>query len=134
MDSLKLKSGHDRRVKRGHPWVYSNEIDVAATPLKGLAPGATVRVVDSAGEIVGHGHANPANLIAVRLLSRHEPIDDALITRRLDRALRWRDRQYPQPHYRWVYGEGDELPGLVVDRYGDACVIETYKWGVKVEL
>ena len=86
MDSLKLKSGHDRRVKRGHPWVYSNEIDVAATPLKGLTPGATVRVVDSAGDLVGHGHASPANLIAVRLLSRDEPageaIDDALIARR----------------------------------------------------
>ncbi len=134
MDSLKLKPGHDRRVKRGHPWVYSNEIDVAATPLKGLTPGATVRVVDSAGEIVGHGHANPANLIAVRLLSRDEPIDDELITRRLERALRWRDRQYPQPYYRWVYGEGDELPGLVIDRYGDACVIQTSTWGMEAAL
>jgi 23S rRNA (cytosine1962-C5)-methyltransferase len=142
MDILKLKSGHDRRVKRGHPWVYSNEIDVAATSLKGVTPGAIVRVVDSGGELVGHGHASPANLIAVRLLSRDEPfggpvgeaIDDTLITRRLERALRWRDRLYTQPHYRWVYGEGDELPGLVVDRYGDACVVQTSTWGMEAAL
>jgi len=138
MDSLKLKSGHDRRVKRGHPWVYSNEIDVAATPLKGLTPGATVRVVDSEGGLIGHGHASPANLIAVRLLSREEAtgeaIDDALLTRRLERALRWREQLYPQPYYRWVYGEGDELPGLVVDRYGDACVVQTSTWGMEAAL
>ena len=138
MDSLKLKPGHDRRVKRGHPWVYSNEIDVAATPLKGLTPGATVRVVDSEGGLIGHGHASPANLIAVRLLSREEAtgeaIDDALLTRRLERALRWREQLYPQPYYRWVYGEGDELPGLVVDRYGDACVVQTSTWGMEAAL
>lgn len=134
MDVLKLKSGHDRRVKRGHPWVYSNEIDVVATPLKGIAPGATARVVDSDGALIGHGHVSPANLIAVRLLSREAEVAGDLIAQRLERALRWRARLYAQPYYRWVYGEGDELPGLVVDRYGEACVVQTATWGMEAAL
>ena len=134
MDSLRLKSGHDRRVKRGHPWVYSNEIDVAATPLKGITPGAMVRVFDSDAALIGHGHASPANLIAVRLLSREAEVPDDLIERRLERALRWRERLYPKPYYRWAYGEGDELPGLVIDRYGDACVVQTATWGMEAAL
>ena len=48
--------------------------------------------------------------------------------------MRWRERLYAQPHYRWVYGEGDELPGLVVDRYGDACVVQTSTWGMEAAL
>jgi 23S rRNA (cytosine1962-C5)-methyltransferase len=134
MDSLKLKSGQDRRIKRGHPWVYSNEIDVAVTPLKGVTPGVTMRVVDSDGALIGHGHVSPGSLIAVRLLSREETLDDELISKRLARALAWRDRLYEQPYYRWVFGEGDELPGLVVDRYGDACVVQTSSWGMEAAL
>ncbi len=134
MDHLKLKAEHERRVKRGHPWVYSNEIDVAATPLKELAPGATVRVVASDEALIGYGHASPANLIAVRLLSREAVVADDLIARHLERALQWRERIYRQPYYRWAYGEGDELPGLVVDRYGDACVVQTSTWGMEAAL
>ncbi len=134
MDTLKLKPAHERRAKRGHPWVYSNEIDVAATPLKDVAPGATVRVLDSDGTLIGHGHASPANLIAVRLLSREPVLADDLIARHLERALRWRERLYRRPYYRWAYGEGDGLPGLVVDRYGDACVIQTSTWGMEAAL
>ena len=137
MDSLKLKSGQDRRIKRGHPWVYSNEIDVAATPLKGVDARRDGARLDSAGDLIGYGHASPASLIAVRLLSRAirgEPSTTTLIARRLARALRWRERLYAQPYYRWVFGEGDELPGLVVDRYGDACVVQTSTWGMEAAL
>jgi 23S rRNA (cytosine1962-C5)-methyltransferase len=134
MDALILKTGHDRRVRRGHPWVYSNEIDVAATPLKALQPGATVRVLDSERGLIGHGHVSPASLIAVRIVSRDETLPDDVLRPRLERALRWRERNFAQPHYRWAYGEGDELPGLVVDRYGDACVVQTSTWGMEAAL
>ena len=134
MDALKLKSGQDRRIRRGHPWVYSNEVDVAATPLKGIAPGAMVRVQGADGSLIGHGHASPSSLIAVRLLSRIETLETELIAQRLARALRWRERVYPQPYYRWVFGDGDGLPGLVVDRYGDACVVQTSTWGMETAL
>jgi 23S rRNA (cytosine1962-C5)-methyltransferase len=134
MESLKLKSGQDRRIKRGHPWVYSNEVDVAATPLKGVTPGAIVRVVDAGGGLIGHGHVSPASLIAVRLLSRSETLEPDLIAARLARALRWRQRVYSQPFYRWVFGDGDGLPGLVVDRYGDSVVVQTSTWGMEAAL
>ena len=134
MDSLILRTGHDRRVRRGHPWVYSNEIDVAATPLKTLTPGATVRVLDSERGLIGHGHVSPASLIAVRIVSRDEQLPDDVLMPRLERALQWRARNYAQPYYRWVYGEGDELPGLVVDRFGDACVVQTSTWGMETAL
>jgi 23S rRNA (cytosine1962-C5)-methyltransferase len=134
MDALILKTGHDRRVRRGHPWVYSNEIDVAATPLKSLQAGATVRVLDSERGLIGHGHVSPASLIAVRIVSRDETLPEDVLLPRLARALRWRERNFAQPHYRWVYGEGDELPGLVVDRYGDACVVQTSTWGMEAAL
>ena len=134
MDTLQLKTGHDRRVRRGHPWVYSNEIDVAATPLKTLTPGATVRVLDAERGLIGHGHVSPASLIAVRIVSRDERLPDDVLLPRLERALKWRERNFAQPHYRWVYGEGDELPGLVVDRFGDACVVQTSTWGMEAAL
>jgi 23S rRNA (cytosine1962-C5)-methyltransferase len=134
MEVLKLKPGQDRRIRRGHPWVYSNEIDVATTPLKGVTPGTTMRVLDSTGALIGYGHVSPASLIAVRLLSRDPVVDKELIAKRLARALRYRERLYAQPYYRWVFGEGDELPGLVVDRYGDACVVQTSSWGMETEL
>jgi len=134
MESLKLKSGQDRRIKRGHPWVYSNEVDVGATPLKGVTPGAMVRVVDAGGALIGHGHASPASLIAVRLVSRGETLEPDLIAQRLARALRWRERVYAQPYYRWAFGDGDGLPGLVVDRYGDSVVVQTSTWGMEAAL
>jgi 23S rRNA (cytosine1962-C5)-methyltransferase len=134
MESLKPKSGQDRRIKRGHPWVYSNEVDVGATPLKGVTPGAMVRVVDAGGGLIGHGHASPASLIAVRLLSRSDTLESDLIAQRLARALRWRERVYAQPFYRWVFGDGDGLPGLVVDRYGDSVVVQTSTWGMEAAL
>jgi 23S rRNA (cytosine1962-C5)-methyltransferase len=131
---LKLKAQQERRVKRGHPWVYSNEIDVAATPLKGVAPGAMVRVVDAHGTTVGCGHANPNALVAVRLLCRNAEPPADLIRERLARALEWRGRMFDAPFYRWVFGDGDGLPGLVIDRYGDACVIQTSSAGMEQEL
>ncbi len=134
MDSLKLRSGQDRRIKRGHPWVFSNEVDVAATPLKGLTPGAMVRVVDAGGALIGFGHGSPSSLIAVRLLCREEVLPDDLLAQRIGRALRFRQRLYSQPFYRWVFGDGDGLPGLVIDRYGEACVIQTVTCGMEAAL
>ena len=131
---LKLKAQQQRRVKRGHPWVYSNEIDVATTPLQSVAPGAMVRVVDAHGATVGCGHANPNALVAVRLLCRDAEPAAELIRQRLARALSWRERVFAAPFYRWVFGDGDGLPGLVVDRYDDACVIQTSSAGMELEL
>lgn len=121
---LRLKRGEDRRLRQGHPWVFSNEIDTAATPLGALVPGARVAIVDHREQPVGWGYANPNTLICARLLGRGEPPADlqAFLRARLAAAATLRDRLGRARHGRLVFGESDELPGLVLDRFGDVVV------------
>lgn len=121
---LRLKRGEDRRLTAGHLWVFSNEIDTEATPLTAFAPGDGVQVINDRGRFLGYAYVNPRSLIAARIVSRDAkyPIGKSLIVHRLQVALSLRRRLYEQPYYRLVHGESDELPGLVVDRYGDVLV------------
>jgi len=121
---LRLKRREERRLKAGHLWVFSNEVDVAVTPLKEFEPGQPVRIEASNGKSVGTGYVNPNSLIAARLVSRdhRHPFSPSLLVHRVKVALSLRERLYPGPHYRLIYGESDGLPGLVVDRYGDILV------------
>ena len=123
---LRLRKDEDRRLRAGHLWVYSNEIDVAATPLRDFQPGQPVSIQASNGKVMGTGYINPNVLLCARLVSRDpaHPLNFSLLTHRLNVALSLRQRLYPKPFYRLVYGEGDGLPGLVVDRYGDLCVAQ----------
>lgn len=121
---LRLRKGEERRLRAGHLWIFSNEIDTAASPLAGFAPGELVQVVSARDQPLGVAYLNPSTLIAARLLSR-EPqaiIDRRWFAERLRAALRLRERLTPTPHYRWVFGESDGLPGLVLDRYGEIVV------------
>lgn len=122
--SLRLRRGEDRRLRAGHLWIFSNEVDTAATPLTALRPGQLVRVLTDRGAVLGTAYVNPATLICARLLTRRPdtPVDAALLERRLRIALALRERLYPSPHYRWCFGESDGLPGLVLDRFGDIVV------------
>lgn len=124
LPTLKLKHGEDRRLRAGHLWVFSNEVDTAATPLSGFEPGSLVQVLDGRGQFVGHGYVNPATLITARIVSRMaaQPVDGRLLMQRLQRARALRERIHPRPYWRWVYGESDGLPGLVLDRFGDVVV------------
>jgi len=123
---LRLRKNEERRLRAGHPWVYSNEVDITATPLRDLAPGQPVVIEASNGKALGTGYVNPHVLLCARLVSRdpEQPFGPALVEQRLRTALSLRERLYPQPFYRLVYGEGDGLPGLIVDRYGDLCVAQ----------
>ena len=122
--SLRLKRGEDRRLRAGHLWVFSNEVDIAATPLVGFAPGSRARVLDHRDQFLGYAYVNPHALICARILSRSpvHPVDQSLLAHRLKVALALRERHYPVPYYRLVFGEADGLPGLVLDRYGDVIV------------
>jgi 23S rRNA (cytosine1962-C5)-methyltransferase len=111
--------------------VYRNEIDQERSRLETIEPGAAVRVCDARGVAIGCGYLSPTSRIAVRLLMRGAELPDDLIERRLASALAWRERLYRLPFYRWVFAEGDGLPGLVVDRYGDACVVQTSTAGME---
>ncbi|QKT02975.1 class I SAM-dependent rRNA methyltransferase [Ectothiorhodospiraceae bacterium 2226] len=121
---LRLKRNEERRLKAGHLWVFSNEVDVQATPLAGLEPGQAVRIEAAGGQPIGMGYVNPRSLICARLMARdvRRALDADLLMHRLQSALALRTRLFSEPCYRLVYGESDALPGLVVDRYGDVLV------------
>ncbi|WP_339732583.1 class I SAM-dependent rRNA methyltransferase [uncultured Pseudomonas sp.] len=126
MPSLRLKANADRRLRAGHLWVYSNEIDVAATPLGAFAPGAQAILEAAGGKPLGVVAMSPNNLICARLLSRDTShvLDKSLLVHRLNVALSLRERLFDQPCYRLVYGDSDLLPGLVVDRFFDILVVQ----------
>ena len=126
METVFLKKGEDRRLRIGHLWVFSNEIDTKRSPLTSFAPGQSVLVADCGGRPLGTGYVNPASLIAVRMVSRRadEALDAALLRRRLSDALALRERMFERPFYRLCHGEGDFLPGLVADRHGDHVVCQ----------
>jgi 23S rRNA (cytosine1962-C5)-methyltransferase len=123
--AIRLLPGGDRRAQSGHPWIYSNEIDMTSAT-KALAPGTIVIAERAQGQAIGVGFFNPRSLIAFRFLSRtpSKQIDEKFVSRRLDRALRLRQRLYDAPYYRLVHAEADGFPGCVIDRYGNHCVIE----------
>ena len=131
--TLFLRKGEERRLLAGHEWVYSNEIDTARSPLRGLEPGQPAELLSQSGRWLAHVDANPHSLIAARVVSRRHPqrLDRTELERRLRAAASWRERLYEAPCYRWVYGESDGLPGLVVDRYGDIAVVQINTAGME---
>ncbi len=124
LPQLVLRRHEDKRIRGGHAWVFSNEVDTSATPLAGIAQGAAVEVLDHKRQFLGYGLFNAHALICARILSRvqGEYIDRALLKSRIANALALREQYCGGVHYRLVYGESDGLPGLVVDRFGDVLV------------
>lgn len=124
---LRLKPREDRRPRAGHLWVYSNEVDTAATPLTALAPGAIVRLNSAEGRFLGYAGVNPHSLIAARILSRDlaHPPDRSLVVHRLKVALALRERLYEDGCYRALFADGDGLPGLIADRYREFVVLQS---------
>jgi len=130
---LRLRKNEDRRLRAGHLWVFSNEIDVERTPLTAFQPGDAVEVQDARGAPLGMAYVNPRSLIAARLVSRDRDarLDRALLKRRLARALSLRELLFDRPFYRLAYGESDGLPGLVADRFGDHVVVQLTTAGME---
>ncbi len=130
---LRLNAHADRRLRVGHLWIYSNEVDVAKTPLKAFTPGELVRVEDARGKSLGIAYLNPNTLLSGRILSSKSDavIDATWFLRRLQSALALRERLYAEPYYRLVYGESDGLPGLIVDRYGDYLSVQITTAGME---
>ena len=122
---VRLAPGRHKRVRAGHPWVYSNEIAMTREA-KGLPPGTIVRLHDSADGPLGAATFNPRPLISARLLTSDPDaaIDGDFLAARLARALGLRERLFDAPYYRLAWSEADGLPGLVLDRYGDTAVAQ----------
>jgi 23S rRNA (cytosine1962-C5)-methyltransferase len=121
---LRLKRNEDRRLNAGHLWVFSNEVDTQQSPLTRFAPGEIVRVLSHNDRALGLAYVNPKSLICARLLQTWKLPDTDWFVARLRLALALRERLYGAPYYRLAFGESDGLPGLVIDRYGDTCVVQ----------
>jgi len=121
---LRLKRNEDRRLHAGHLWIFSNEVDTGQSPLAKFKAGELVRVLAHNDRALGLAYVNPQSLIAARVLETWKTPDVAWLSARMRVALALRERLYPKPYYRLVYGESDGLPGLVIDRYGSACVVQ----------
>ena len=121
MAELRLAPGR-HRASQGCPWIFRGEL------LRHEVPGgAVVRVVDATGRFVGRGIYSDRSQIAVRLMTteRTTPVTVELAQQRLEEAVAWRARLYPdRDSLRLVNSEGDGLPGLVVDRYDTQLVVE----------
>ncbi|MDD4799719.1 MAG: class I SAM-dependent rRNA methyltransferase [Proteiniphilum sp.] len=130
-----LKPKKDESLRRFHPWVFSGAIvPTAVMP----AEGEVVRVLAADGSFLGVGHYQ-AGSISVRILSfRDEPIDRSFYRTALTCAYRLRRQlqlvRSDQNTYRLVHGEGDYLPGLIIDMYGDTAVIQAHSVGMHRDL
>ena len=129
-----LRKNEERRLDAGHLWVYSNEIDNKKTPLKDLQAGTVAALYSQRGQFCGNAYINPHSLICARVFSFREGqmLDQGLVLKRLRAALKLRESLYDFPAYRLVHGEGDLLPGLVVDRYGDYLVVQISTAGLQL--
>lgn len=131
---LRLKPGHVQPVWAGHPWVYAQAVqDVRG----GATPGDLVRVEDPRGNFLGRGFYSPKSAIVVRILTRDPDIavDDSFFRSRVEAAVARRamlgfDREETSG-YRLVHSEGDGLPGLIVDVFGDVLVVQLLTFGMK---
>ena len=127
---LVLRRNQDRRVRAGHPWIFSNEVDhLDGQP----ADGDLVDVHDARGAFLGRAYYNRHSLICARLLTRgHDPIDLDFFVKRIERAVEHRTAVAPGVRtLRLVHSEGDQLPGLVVDRYEDHLAVQILTMGME---
>ncbi|MGF1615987.1 MAG: class I SAM-dependent rRNA methyltransferase [Gammaproteobacteria bacterium] len=133
LPSVYLKKREQARVRAGHPWVFSNEVEGERSPLSGFEAGQMVAIQSHSGAFIGAAYINPHSLILARMVSRTpgETLDRQLIQRRLQQALALREQLFVQPFYRLVFGESDGLPGLVVDRYDAILVVQIITAGME---
>ncbi|HEX4302559.1 MAG TPA: class I SAM-dependent rRNA methyltransferase [Rhizomicrobium sp.] len=130
--TIKLKPKEGRRARAGAPWIFSNEVQMDGAA-KALAPGSVVNILFDDGQPLGTGYFNAKSLIAARLL---DPALDTVIgtgffTRRIERALKLRTALFARPFYRLAHAEGDGLPGLTLDRFGDTVVAQITTAGME---
>ncbi|HLO79888.1 MAG TPA: class I SAM-dependent rRNA methyltransferase [Chitinophagaceae bacterium] len=125
--SLKRKIGH--RVLNGHPWIFGNEIQ----EIKGeFLPGDTVEVVMPDGKFLGKGYINPQSQIVVRLLTRKktDEINEDFFLNRIRSAWEYRQKLGYVENCRLIFGEADEMPQLIIDKFNDYFVIQTLALGI----
>jgi 23S rRNA (cytosine1962-C5)-methyltransferase len=132
---LHLKKNEDRRLRAGHVWIYSNEINTQLTPIKNLKAGDVVQVIAHDQTYLGMAYVNPHSLITGRLFSRQKNVnlDQSFFEERIKIASALREQLYLKPYYRLIFGESDGLPGVVVDRFDTTLVIQITTAGMEAK-
>lgn len=130
---LSLKKNEDKRLRAGHLWIFSNEVDIQRSPLNRFEPGDLARVVAHDGKPLGVAYVNPNALICARLLSRKPNLKCGanFFKERLETALALRETVFDKPYYRLVFGESDGLPGVVIDRFGGVLSVQITTAGIE---
>ena len=127
MSTVSVSRRGEQRVQSGHPWVYRSDVGEVDA-----ASGEIVTVVGPRGRVLGDALFSDRSEITIRMLTHGDVrADDELLRHRLAQALRFRDAlKIDATAYRLVHGEGDLLPSLIVDRYGDCLVIQALSQGM----
>ncbi|MGZ8946739.1 MAG: class I SAM-dependent rRNA methyltransferase [Methylococcaceae bacterium] len=128
-----LKKNEDKRLRKGHLWVFSNEVDTQRSPLEQFSAGDLAQIVSHDGKSMGTAYVNPQALICARLLSRKPNLKCGVnfFKERLANALALREKIFDRPFYRLVFGESDGLPGLVIDRFGEVLSLQITTAGME---
>jgi 23S rRNA (cytosine1962-C5)-methyltransferase len=130
MPKVYLRKKIAPRIVNGHPWIYGNEVEKTEGEMKG---GDIVDVYYGDGKFAGRGYFNPKSQIQVRLLTRkQEPVNDQFFHNRILQAWEYRKKIGYAENCRLVFGEADQLPALVIDKFNDFFVIQTLSLGIDV--
>ncbi|SJM94886.1 class I SAM-dependent rRNA methyltransferase [Crenothrix polyspora] len=129
---LYLKKNEDIRLRKGHLWVFSNEVDSKRSPLESFTAGDLVHIISSDGKNMGTAYVNPNTLVCARLLSRKANLKCGInfFKDRIATALQLREKLFDKPYYRLIFGESDGLPGLVIDRFGAVLSVQITTAGI----
>ncbi|MCK4259846.1 MAG: class I SAM-dependent rRNA methyltransferase [Halanaerobiales bacterium] len=129
MAKVYLRKNIKKRVEKGHPWVYKNEIDKIVGE---YIQGDIVEVYNPKEKFIGKGYINPKSLIIIRILTRDksEEINEEFFRRRIKRAWEYRKKVVDIDSCRVIFGEADELPGLVVDKFNNYLSVQILTYGI----
>jgi len=131
MLTVRLKKGYEKTILKGFPWVYAGNLVMSSEHLL-AAPGELAELRSVRDAFLGIGTFNAAAPIAFRMLStRHEPIDAQFFRRRLEATLKKREAKFREPYYRLAHAESDGLPGVILDRFGQAIVMQISTAGME---
>lgn len=131
MNKVVLKKRIGNRVINGHPWIFSNEINLMEDTMEA---GDVAEVFTDDGKFIGRGYVNPRSTITVRLLTRKkdEEVNEDFFYHRLKEAWAYRQKLGYVENCRLVFGEADDLPQLIIDKFNDYFVIQTLALGIDV--
>ncbi|MEO6254299.1 MAG: class I SAM-dependent rRNA methyltransferase [Ferruginibacter sp.] len=134
MKSIFLNKKISRRVETGHPWIFGNEVNTGKALDAAAKPGEVVNVYTHDKKFIGRGYINPQSQIMVRLLTRdkEEMIDEQFFVNRIQKAWDYRQKIGYTENCRLIFGEADDIPQLIIDKFNDYFVVQTLALGIDV--